>query len=394
MPKVSQRKLIIHSSNVAAMAMLVESDSEDNSDLEEFYYYSLHLLQKRYLKPRHSAARLDPRYDMLALQELPDSSFLQLFRMRFPCFLNLLQLLQPNPIFYNNSHNPQRELPIQLAIAICRLGSNGNGSAVYRLRNLFQVGYGTINLYTCRVITAVYEFRSSMITWPTEAERLELSQVMQEEGFPGCVGFVDGTTIPLSQKPPKDGSHYWDRKKRYSISVTLICDVNKKFISYLAGYPGSCHNAYVFSNMKVAQQPQQYFDRNQFLLADSAYSSDQYVIPAYKGKELLVRDNVNFNYYLAQSRVRIKHAIGILKGRFSSLREIRTQLRSRSKGKAAVKWIISCLILHNLLADLKDQWNELYEDEIPDPPPEINDDNNATDGLRGRMQHITLAHFE
>ncbi|POV94092.1 hypothetical protein PSHT_16445 [Puccinia striiformis] len=234
MPKVSQRKLIIHSSNVAAMAMLVESDSEDNSDLEEFYYYSLHLLQKRYLKPRHSAARLDPCYNMLALQELPDSSFLQLFRMRFPCFLNLLQLLQPNPIFYNNSHNPQRELPIQLAIAICRLGSNGNGSAVY------------------------------------------------------------------------------------SISVTLICDVNKKFISYLAGYPGSCHDAYVFSNMKVAQQPQQYFDRNQFLLADSAYSSDQYVIPAYKGKELLVRDNVNFNYYLAQSRVRIEHAIGILKGRFSS----------------------------------------------------------------------------
>ncbi|POW03820.1 hypothetical protein PSHT_11469, partial [Puccinia striiformis] len=58
--------------------------------------------------------------------------------VEFPCFLNLLQLLQPNPIFYNNSHNPQRELPIQLAIAICCLGSNGNGSAVYRLRNLFQ----------------------------------------------------------------------------------------------------------------------------------------------------------------------------------------------------------------------------------------------------------------
>ncbi|POW02539.1 hypothetical protein PSHT_12080 [Puccinia striiformis] len=355
MPKVSQRKLIIHSSNVAAMAIIL---------LLFFASASKTIPQTSTL-----SSTLDPRYDMLALQELPDSSFLQLFRMRFPCFLNLLQLLQPNPIFYNNSHNPQRELPIQLAIAICRLGSNGNGSAVYRLRNLFQVGYGTINLYTCRVITAVYEFRSSMITWPTEAERLELSQVMQEEGFPGCVGFVDGTTIPLSQKPPKDGSHYWDRKKRYSISVTLICDVNKKFISYLAGYPGSCHDAYVFSNMKVAQQPQQYFDRNQFLLADSAYSSDQYVIPAYKGKELLVRDNVNFNYYLAQSRISIR-------------------------GKAAVKWIISCLILHNLLADLKDQWNELYEDEIPDPPPEINDDNNATDGLRGRMQHITLAHFE
>ncbi|KAI7937352.1 hypothetical protein MJO29_014667 [Puccinia striiformis f. sp. tritici] len=43
------------------MAMLVESDSEDNSDLEEFHYYSLHLLRKQYLKPQHSAAQLDPR---------------------------------------------------------------------------------------------------------------------------------------------------------------------------------------------------------------------------------------------------------------------------------------------------------------------------------------------
>ena len=71
--------------------------------------------------------------------------------------------------------------------------------------------------------------------------------------------------------------------------------------------------------MKVAQQPQRYFNQNQFLLADSAYPSNQYVIPAYKGKELLVHDNVDFNYYLAQSRVRIEHAIGILKGRFSTL---------------------------------------------------------------------------
>ncbi|KAI9622798.1 hypothetical protein H4Q26_015082 [Puccinia striiformis f. sp. tritici PST-130] len=158
MPKVSQRKLIIHLSNVAVMAMLLESDSEDNSDLGDFYYHSLHLLQKQYLRPRHSAAQLDPRYNMLALQELPDSSFLQLFQMRLPCFLNLLQLLEPNPTFYNNSHNPQQELPIQLDIVICCLGSNGNGSAVCRLRNLFQVGYGKINLYTCQVITAVYEF--------------------------------------------------------------------------------------------------------------------------------------------------------------------------------------------------------------------------------------------
>ncbi|KNZ46191.1 uncharacterized protein VP01_7484g1, partial [Puccinia sorghi] len=52
----------------------------------------------------------------------------------------------------------------------------------------------------------------------------------------------------------------------------LVCDVNKKFTSYLAGYPGSCHNSYVFSNIKIAQHPEKFFDQNQFLLADSAHT--------------------------------------------------------------------------------------------------------------------------
>ncbi|KNZ45375.1 hypothetical protein VP01_8190g2, partial [Puccinia sorghi] len=105
-----------------------------------------------------------------------------------------------------------------------------------------------------------------------------------------------------------------------------------KFTSYLAGYPGSCHNSYVFSNMQISQQPEKFFDQNQFLLADSAYTSDLLTFPAYKGKELIDHQDVDFNYHLAQSRVRIEHAIEM---------------------KDIIKWIISW-------ADLKDQWNELY----------------------------------
>jgi hypothetical protein len=57
---------------------------------------------------------------------------------------------------------------------------------------------------------------SRLASWPTTKEQLESSQVMQEEGFPGCVGFFNGTTIPLSQKPPINGNHYFDCKKRFS----------------------------------------------------------------------------------------------------------------------------------------------------------------------------------
>ena len=63
--------------------------------------------------------------------------------------------------------------------------------------------------------------------------------------------------------------------------------------------------------------------------------------------------------------------------------------------KGTIKWIISCIILRNLLANLKDQWNGFYEEDIPEPPPVIADDKTMEeeDGIRGRLRPITLAHF-
>ena len=63
--------------------------------------------------------------------------------------------------------------------------------------------------------------------------------------------------------------------------------------------------------------------------------------------------------------------------------------------KGTIKWIISCIILHNLLADLKDQWNDLYEEDIPEPPPVIADDKTMEEkaGIRGQLHPITLAQF-
>jgi hypothetical protein len=150
------------------------------------------------------------------MQGLSESCFLQLFQMAWPCFLNLLQLIESHPIFYNSSRNQQQDPPVQLAVAICRLGSNENRASVSRLKNLFHVGYGTINLYTTWVTKVIYQMRSHLASWPTTKEQLESSQVMQEEGFAGCLGFVNGTTILLSQKPLIDGNHYFDCKKRCS----------------------------------------------------------------------------------------------------------------------------------------------------------------------------------
>ncbi|KNZ45556.1 hypothetical protein VP01_8008g1, partial [Puccinia sorghi] len=241
--------------------------------------------------------------------------------------------------------NPQQDVSIQLAVATCRLGSNSNRAAVLRLKNLFQVGYRTIKLYTTQVIKTIYNMQSQLTSWPTQEERVELSQVLKEEGFTGCVVLMDGTMIPLSQKPPITMIAI---RVLYSISLTLFCDFNKKFTSYLAGYSGSCHDSYVFSNMQIAQQPEKFFDQNQFLLADSAYTSDWFMLPAYKGKELLDHQNM----------------------------------------KDTNKWIIIFVVIHNLLVDLKDKWNELYEEDEDSAPVAEDDIENSNNGICGILHPI------
>jgi hypothetical protein len=49
--------------------------------------------------------------------------------------------------------------------------------------------------------------------WPNADHSEEISRMIAIEGFPGCVGFIDGTTLPLAQKPALDGEVYFDRKK-------------------------------------------------------------------------------------------------------------------------------------------------------------------------------------
>ncbi|KNZ61478.1 hypothetical protein VP01_13952g1, partial [Puccinia sorghi] len=93
-------------------------------------------------------------------------------------------LIKPDPIFYNQSQNSQQDFFIKLAVATCRRGSNGNGTTVFKLKNLFQV--------------------------------------VKEGGFPGCIGFVDGTNIPLSPKYPIDGNHYYDHKNSSDVTNSSV----------------------------------------------------------------------------------------------------------------------------------------------------------------------------
>lgn len=206
----------------------------------------------------------------------------------------------------------------------------------------------------------IFSLEKQTLFWPNEDEKTEIkTRIEHESGFPSCLGFVDGTLIPLRYKPSWHGEDFYSRKASYSLSCMIVCDDQKLIRHVYTGWAGSSHDARVYSNSPLGRYPDVYFGGDEYLLADSAYQTLKEVIPAYKKPVNgdLVGDNAIFNYRLSMIRVRIEHCIGILKNRFESLRSIRKVIRS-SKDVARISvWIRCCCILHNLLLKRGD-----YED--------------------------------
>lgn len=91
---------------------------------------------------------------------------------------------------------------------------NGTGASVSKMQVIFGIGAGMSTLFCRHMMTALMVIEDRWIVWPDAERRREIGQVLRSEGFPGCVGFIDGTTIPLSQKPAVHGEVYFDHKKR------------------------------------------------------------------------------------------------------------------------------------------------------------------------------------
>jgi DDE superfamily endonuclease len=210
--------------------------------------------------------------------------------------------------------------------------------------------------------------------WPDHEERLDIKRrIRRESGFPSCLGFVDGTLFVLENKPLLDGEDCFSRKGRYGLAGLIVCDDPKRIRYVYSGWPGCSHDARVFENSMLARQPHQFFDGNEYLLADSGYTPCIQIIPAFKRPQNrgLGMEESQFNLQLSKIRVRVEHCIGILKGRFQSLKGLRTIIRRKRDVRRLTYWIRACCVLHNLVLQdpVKQEW--LEDDDEGDDDGEI-----------------------
>ena len=112
----------------------------------------------------------------------------------------------------------------QLAITLFRFGHHGNAASVEAIAQWAGVSVGMVINATRRVMIAFLALHDTVIRWPSAQEKEEAKEWVEAATCAawrnGWV-FVDGTLVPLAEKPGYHGEAYFDRKSNYSLNVQV-----------------------------------------------------------------------------------------------------------------------------------------------------------------------------
>jgi hypothetical protein len=117
------------------------------------------------------------------------------------------------------------------------------------------------------------------------------------------------------------------------------------------GFVGSRNDAASWKETRLYREREKLLESGEWCWGDSGYPLHEWMIIPYAMPEKLEEDNGRFNYRLSSVRIESEHAIGYLKGRFQSLRELRLKVNSEDHVQYVNLWIQACIILHSFCMD-------------------------------------------
>ncbi|KAE8892415.1 hypothetical protein PF002_g14062 [Phytophthora fragariae] len=382
MPESERAKLLRSlSSTIFCQALLDELDDSDSqsADLDEAQDMYCGVNLNRYLGSRSNVARSDAHRHLVF--DLRDDEFKKSLRVTKPMFESVWQLIRGDVRFAQRGTKPQRDVAVQLAIALEWFEACGNGNSNWNHVRHYGVGAGTVTAYVSRVRQALLQHYGRYVKWPSDIHRAVSSAFHRERyGLPGVIGMVDGTHVCFDQKPHIDGALHYNRKCRYSLNVQVVCNEDKRILMIYTGWPGSCADFTVFAKSPVLQQTSKHFKADQFLLGDSGYAVSKHVITPYKKPAALKPDNAAFNDVHCSTRVIVENTIGLWKNRWMSLKGIRTQVRKKKDFAVVNNHILACAMLHNIGLEVNDVW----DDDTNSDDEDSNDNNTETEDEAAR----------
>ena len=214
-------------------------------------------------------------------------------------------------------------------------------------------------------------------------------------GFPMCAGAIDGTHIPILA-PTENHAEYVNRKGYHSILMQAVVDCDYLFRNVVIGWPGSVHDARVFSNSGIFMKgnDQKLFPNDltreingeevsPLILADPAYPFLPWLLKGYPRNNEAPRHQKVFNYRLNRARMTVENTFGRWKGRFA-----RFSKQVDMEVSTLVSVTHTSCILHNLCElqknDFLPPWQENEVEDVMVAPVDdyvLSDAQNIRDAL-------------
>ena len=180
---------------------------------------------------------------------------------------------------------------------------------------------------------------------------------------------------------------YLFRKGYPALNCQVVIDADGKFRDVVAKYPGSCHDAFVFSNSAL-KQTLEYDPSAGFLFADSGYGLSPVLITPFN--QPTTPEEIYFNKVHRQVCSDVERAIGRLKNRWRCLHKSGGTLQYTPT--TCCKIFFTCILLENFCISLglkiPDDINfeDNDEDYVYGIQPELTQTNQIRLGILRRMQ--------
>ena len=170
------------------------------------------------------------------------------FRVTKTTFEYLLNMIRND--IYRSDTIMQTAIPPKrrLALTLYFLAS----TAEYKtIGNLFGVSASFVCLCVKAVCHAIAKRLDKFISFPKGNQLMQVIEGYEKTwGFPMCAGAIDGMHIPILA-PTESHVEYINRKVYHSILMRAVVDCNYLFRDVVIGWPGSVHDARVFSSSAI-----------------------------------------------------------------------------------------------------------------------------------------------